>query len=57
MLGLAYLPTSNIESLKSYAEYTSTFLLLTVNPGFSNQPKAVNLIDRINEFKSADKQQ
>ena len=51
-VGVGILPTSNIEILKSYAEYTSIFLLLTVNPGFSNQPKAVNLIDRINEFKS-----
>lgn len=51
-VGIGILPTSNIEILKSYAEYTSIFLLLTVNPGFSNQPKAVNLIDRINEFKS-----
>ena len=51
-VGIGILPTSNIETLKSYAEYTSIFLLLTVNPGFSNQPKAVNLIDRINEFKS-----
>jgi ribulose-phosphate 3-epimerase len=51
-VGIGILPTSNIEILKSYAEYTSIFLLLTVNPGFSNQPKALNLIDRINEFKS-----
>lgn len=51
-VGIGILPTSNIEILKSYADYTSIFLLLTVNPGFSNQPKAVNLIDRINEFKS-----
>ncbi|MDG1740465.1 MAG: hypothetical protein P8H47_03550 [Candidatus Actinomarina sp.] len=51
-VGIGILPTSNIETLKFYAEYTSIFLLLTVNPGFSNQPKAVNLIDRINEFKS-----
>ena len=51
-VGIGILPTSSIEILKSYAEYTSIFLLLTVNPGFSNQPKAVNLIDRINEFKS-----
>ena len=51
-VGIGILPTSNIEILKTYAEYTSIFLLLTVNPGFSNQPKAVNLIDRINEFKS-----
>ena len=51
-VGIGILPTSNIEILKSYAEYTSIFLLLTVNPGFSNQPKAVNLIDRINKFKS-----
>ena len=51
-VGIGILPTSNIEILKTYAEYTSIFLLLTVNPGFSNQPKAVNLIDRVNEFKS-----
>ena len=51
-VGIGILPTSNIEILKTYAEYTSIFLLLTVNPGFSNQPKAVNLIDRINKFKS-----
>ena len=51
-IGIGILPTSNIEILKSYAEYTSIFLLLTVNPGFSNQTKAVNLIDRVNEFKS-----
>ena len=51
-VGIGILPTSNIEILKSYAEFTSIFLLLTVNPGFSNQPKAVNLIDRVNEFKS-----
>ena len=51
-VGIGILPTTNIEILKSYAEYTSIFLLLTVNPGFSNQLKAVNLIDRINEFKS-----
>ena len=51
-VGIGILPTSNIEILKSYAEFTSIFLLLTVNPGFSNQPKAVNLIDRINEYKS-----
>ena len=51
-VGIGILPTSNIEILKSYAEFTSIFLLLTVNPGFSNQPKAVNLIERINEFKS-----
>ena len=51
-VGIGILPTSNIEILKSYAEYTSIFLLLTVNPGFSNQTKSVNLIDRVNEFKS-----
>ena len=51
-VGIGILPTSNIEILKSYAEYTTIFLLLTVNPGFSNQPKAVSLVDRINEFKS-----
>ena len=50
-VGIGILPTSNIEILKSYAEFTSIFLLLTVNPGFSNQPKAVNLSDRLSELR------
>ena len=27
------------------------YYLLTVNPGFSNQSKAVNLLDRVTELK------
>lgn len=49
-IGIGILPSTNMEVLKSYADFTSIFLLLTVNPGFSNQLKAVNLVDRVNEF-------
>ena len=51
-IGIGILPTTKMEVLKPYADFTSTFLLLTVNPGFSNQPKAVNLVDRVNEFNN-----
>ena len=51
-IGIGILPTTHMEVLKSYADLTSIFLLLTVNPGFSNQPKAVNLVDRVNEFNN-----
>ena len=52
-IGIGILPSTNMEVLKSYADFTSIFLLLTVNPGFSNQLKAVNLVDRVNEFNNA----
>ena len=52
-IGIGILPTTNMQVLKSYADFTSIFLLLTVNPGFSNQPKATNLVDRVNEFNNA----
>ena len=52
-IGIGILPTTNMEVLKSYADFTSIFLLLMVNPGFSNQPKATNLVDRVNEFNNA----
>lgn len=51
-IGIGILPSTNMEVLKSYADFTSIFLLLTVNPGFSNQLKAVNLVDRVNEFNN-----
>lgn len=51
-IGIGILPSTNMEVLKSYADFTSIFLLLTVNPGFSNQHKAVNLVDRVNEFNN-----
>ena len=51
-VGIGILPSTNMDKLKSYAHFTSIFLLLTVNPGFSNQLKAVNLLDRINEFNN-----
>lgn len=51
-IGIGILPSTRIDKLENYSDYTSIFLLLTVNPGFSNQPKAVSLIDRINEYKN-----
>ena len=51
-IGIGILPSTNMEVLKSYADFTSIFLLLMVNPGFSNQLKAVNLVDRVNEFNN-----
>ena len=51
-IGIGILPSTKIDKLEHYSEFTSIFLLLTVNPGFSNQPKAVSLIDRIIEFKN-----
>ena len=51
-IGIGILPSTNMEVLKSYADFTSIFLLLTVNPGFSNQHKAVNLVDKVNEFNN-----
>ena len=38
--------------LSDYIDSAHSVLLLTVNPGFSNQNKAVNLLDRITEFKN-----
>ena len=40
-----------MKTLSSYINEAYSVLLLTVNPGFSNQGKAVNLIDRVQEFK------
>tara|TARA_B110000438_G_scaffold78176_1_gene78352 strand:+ start:6163 stop:6753 length:591 start_codon:yes stop_codon:yes gene_type:complete len=51
-IGIGILPSTKIDKLEHYSEFTSIFLLLTVNPGFSNQPKAVSLTDRIIEFKN-----
>ena len=41
----------DMKILSNYIDEAYSVLLLTVNPGFSNQGKAVNLIDRVQEFK------
>lgn len=51
-IGIGILPTSEMETLVPYMDLTSTYLLLTVNPGFSNQPKAVDITHRIQELKT-----
>ena len=51
-VGIGILPSTNISVLSDYIDKAHSVLLLTVNPGFSNQSKAVNLLDRITEFKN-----
>lgn len=50
-VGVGILPTTDVKTLSSYIDAAYSVLLLTVNPGFSNQSKAVNLIDKVQEFK------
>jgi ribulose-phosphate 3-epimerase len=52
-VGVGILPGTNLNVLSDYIEKAFSVLLLTVNPGFSNQSKAINLIERINEFKNS----
>lgn len=49
-LGIATLPDTNNEHIKDYLTYSKAALLLAVNPGFSNQGQAVNLIDKVKNF-------
>ena len=49
-VGIGILPTTKIETLIPFLHFAKAILLLTVNPGFSNQPKAVNLSDRLSEL-------
>ena len=51
-IGIGILPTTNINSLTPYLEFTSTVLLLAVNPGFSNQSKVIDLRQRIEELNN-----
>jgi len=51
-IGIGILPTTNINSLIPYLEFTSTVLLLAVNPGFSNQSKVIDLRQRIEELNN-----
>ena len=49
-LGVATLPNTDNSKLEEYLEYSSAVLFLGVNPGFSNQSKAVSLLEKANEF-------
>lgn len=50
-VGIGILPVTKIETLIPFLHFAKAVLLLTVNPGFSNQPKAVNLSDRLSELR------
>ena len=51
-LGVATLPDTDNEHLKNYLPYSKAVLLLAVNPGFSNQGQAINLIDKVMNFNN-----
>ena len=49
-LGVATLPDTDNESINDYLLYSKAVLLLAVNPGFSNQGQAINLLDKVKNF-------
>ena len=49
-LGVATLPDTDNESINDYLHYSKAVLLLAVNPGFSNQGQAINLLDKVKNF-------
>ena len=51
-IGIATLPDTNNESINDYLIYSKAVLLLAVNPGFSNQGQAINLIEKIRNFNN-----
>ena len=51
-IGIATLPDTNNESINDYLIYSKAVLLLAVNPGFSNQGQAINLIEKIQSFNN-----
>ena len=51
-LGVATLPDTDNTHLKDYLTYSKAVLLLAVNPGFSNQGQAINLIDKVKNFNN-----
>ena len=55
-VGIGILPATKIETLIPFLHFAKAILLLTVNPGFSNQPKAVNLSDRLSELRKLSSQ-
>ena len=51
-IGIATLPDTINESINDYLIYSKAVLLLAVNPGFSNQGQAINLIEKIQSFNN-----
>ena len=49
-LGVATLPETNNSVIKDYIKYSKAVLLLAVNPGFSNQGQAIDLLDKVRDF-------
>jgi pentose-5-phosphate-3-epimerase len=49
---VATLPDTDNTHLKDYLTYSKAVLLLAVNPGFSNQGQAINLIDKVKNFNN-----
>ena len=49
-MGIASLPSTSNLNLKEYLPQAAGVLLLGVNPGFSNQPKVISLLDKAKEF-------
>ncbi len=50
-MSVSILVAGKIETLIPFLHFAKAVLLLTVNPGFSSQPKAVNLSDRLSELR------
>ena len=51
-LGVAVMPNTENSKLEEYLEHSKAVLFLGVNPGFSNQNQSVDLIKKINDFKT-----
>ena len=51
-LGVAIMPNTENSKLEVYLEHSKAVLFLGVNPGFSNQSQSVDLIEKINDFKT-----
>ena len=51
-LGVATLPDTDNSLIKDYLKYSKAVLLLAVNPGFSNQGQAIDLLDKVKDFNA-----
>ena len=47
---MATLPDTDNSLIKDYLKYSKAVLLLAVNPGFSNQGQAIDLLDKVKDF-------